>query len=95
MVIDFYADWCLPCKELDEKTFTDGAVVSELDRFVRVKADLTRPEDATTQALTAQYAILGVPTIVFLDASGQEVTAARLTGFERPDDFLQRVQRVK
>ena len=93
-MINFYADWCLPCKELDAKTFTDPAVVSELDRFVRVKADLTVPSDETTKQLTQQYAILGVPTIVFLDASGSEVRDARLTGFEPADDFLQRVKTI-
>ena len=95
VVIDFYADWCLPCKELDENTFTDPRVVSELDRFVRVKADLTAAEDATTKALTKQYAILGVPTIVFIDAKGNESASARLTGFEPPDAFLKRAQSVK
>ncbi|HEX8255376.1 MAG TPA: cytochrome c biogenesis protein CcdA [Thermoanaerobaculia bacterium] len=95
VVIDFYADWCLPCKELDEKTFTDPRVVSELDRYVRVKADLTSAEDATTKALTKQYAIIGVPTIVFIDANGKESPAARLTGFEPPDAFLQRARQVK
>lgn len=95
VVIDFYADWCLPCKELDEKTFSEEKVVSELDRFVRIKADLTVPSDATTQALTKQYAILGVPTIVFIDSEGNEVADARLTGFEEPDAFLQRARRVK
>jgi thiol:disulfide interchange protein DsbD len=95
VVIDFYADWCLPCKELDEKTFSDGKVMAELDRFVRVKADLTVPSDETTMALTKQYAILGVPTIVFLDANGMEIGDARLTGFEPAEKFLQRVQAVK
>ncbi len=95
VVIDFYADWCLPCKELDEKTFSDAKVVAELDRFVRIKADLTVPSDATTMALTKQYTILGVPTIVFIDAQGNEVRDARLTGFEPPDAFLQRIQRVR
>jgi thiol:disulfide interchange protein DsbD len=95
VVIDFYADWCLPCKELDEKTFTDAKVIAELDRFVRLKADLTVPSDAATAALTKQYAIAGVPTIVFLDAQGKEVSGARLTGFEPPADFLRRVQQVK
>lgn len=93
VVIDFYADWCLPCKELDEKTFTDGAVISEMDRFVRVKADLTVPSDETTKALTKQYAIMGVPTILFLDENGREVS--RLTGFEPADEFLQRVKAVR
>lgn len=95
VLIDFYADWCLPCKELDEKTFTDPRVVSELDRFVRVKADLTAAEDATTKALTKQYAIVGVPTLVFLDAKGNETASARLTGFEPADEFLKRAQSVK
>ena len=95
VVIDFYADWCLPCKELDEKTFSDARVGSELDRFVRVKADLTVPSDALTKQLTKEYAILGVPTIVVLDANGNEVQGARLTGFEAPDKFLARLQQVK
>jgi len=95
VVIDFYADWCLPCKELDHKTFTDARVIQELDRFVRVKADLTVAEDATTKALTEQYAILGVPTIVFLDSDGTEVAVSRVTGFEPADAFLQRAKNVK
>lgn len=95
VVIDFYADWCLPCKELDEKTFTDARVVKELDRFVRVKADLTTVEDATTQELTKQYGIISVPTLVFIDGSGTEAASARLNGFEPADKFLQRAQSVK
>jgi thiol:disulfide interchange protein DsbD len=95
VVIDFYADWCLPCKELDAKTFSDARVVQELDRFVRLKADLTAAEDATTVELTKQYAIVGVPTIVLIDAGGNEAASARLTGFEPADAFLQRAQSVK
>jgi thioredoxin:protein disulfide reductase len=95
VVIDFYADWCLPCKELDDKTFTNEAVIAELDRFVRVKADLTAPDDEKTRELTKQYAILGVPTIVFLDEAGNEISGARLTGYEPPAAFLKRVQQVK
>ena len=95
VVIDFYADWCLPCKELDEKTFTDPAVAAELNRFVRVKADLTAADDPTTKQLTKQYAILGVPTLVFLDANGQEISALRVTGFEPPAKFLTRLKQVR
>jgi thiol:disulfide interchange protein DsbD len=95
VVIDFYADWCLPCKELDAKTFSDARVVKELDRFVRLKADLTAADDATTVELTKQYAIVGVPTVVFIDAAGNEAASARLTGFEPPDRILQFAQSVK
>lgn len=95
VVIDFYADWCLPCKELDAKTFSDPAVIAELDRYVRVKADLTVTSDETTMALTKQYGIAGVPTIVFIGADGTEVKDARLTGFEPADAFLQRAKAVK
>ena len=95
VIIDFYADWCLPCKELDEKTFSDKSVANELDRFVRVKGNLTVAENAQTKALTQQYGIVGVPTIVLIDASGNEVKSARLTGFEPPDKFLARIAAVK
>jgi thiol:disulfide interchange protein DsbD len=91
VVIDFYADWCMPCKELDRETFSDRGVAAELDRFVRLKADLTKPENA----LAKQYAIVGVPTLVFLDGTGKEVTGARLTGFEPPEAFVQRAALVK
>jgi thiol:disulfide interchange protein DsbD len=95
VVVDFYADWCLPCKELDEKTFTDPAVKAELARFTRVKADLTNEADEHVKQLTKEYAIVGVPTLIFIDSSGQEVAAQRLTGFEPPKPFLTRLQQVK
>jgi thiol:disulfide interchange protein DsbD len=95
VVIDFYADWCLPCKELDEKTFTNPEVVDALDGFVRLKADLTAPDDATTQQLTKEYAVLGVPTIVFLGTDGKEIANARLTGFEPAGAFMKRIGQVK
>ncbi|HYS52676.1 MAG TPA: cytochrome c biogenesis protein CcdA [Thermoanaerobaculia bacterium] len=95
VIVDFYADWCLPCKELDEKTFSDRSVATELDRFVRVKANLTNNEDPAVQKLTEQYKIVGVPTIVFLDSGGHELNAQRLTGFENPQAFVARLKQVR
>jgi thiol:disulfide interchange protein DsbD len=93
-VIDFYADWCIPCKELDAKTFSDKGVSAELKRFRRVKADLTLPDDPKTKALTKQYSIVGVPTVVFLDSHGNELRDLRLTGFEEPEKFVARAKQA-
>jgi thiol:disulfide interchange protein DsbD len=94
-VIDFWATWCLPCKELDAKTFSDPAVAAELKRFRRVKADLTLPDDPKTKELTKQYEIVGVPTILFIDSSGKERRDLRFTGFESPANFLARAKQVR
>jgi thiol:disulfide interchange protein DsbD len=95
VIIDFYADWCLPCKELDEKTFPDSRVSAELARFSRFKANLTSEKDPLSIALTKKYAIVGVPTLVFIGSDGKEIPGARLTGFEPPEKFVERLKSVK
>jgi thiol:disulfide interchange protein DsbD len=95
VVIDVFADWCIPCKELDELTFTNADVKREAERFVTLKLDLTT-EDPETDASRARqrFAIIGVPTIIFLDGAGREDESLRLTGFEKPDKFLSRLKRI-
>ncbi|MCU1348468.1 MAG: Thiol:disulfide interchange protein, partial [Acidobacteria bacterium] len=94
VVIDFYADWCLPCKELDQTTFRDPKVVAELERFVRIKADLTSSEDPLTKQLTKEYAVASVPTIVFIGSDGHELRDVRLYGIEDANAFRARLARV-
>ncbi len=93
-VIDFSASWCLPCRELDEKTFSHPAVRQALERRALFKADLTRSASPEAVALSDKYAILGVPTIIFLDAAGRERQDLRLVGFEDAENFLKRLEKA-
>jgi len=90
VVLDFFATWCVPCKELDEKTFSDPRVAAELATYARFKIDLSRSDDVT-EAIRSRFKVQGVPTIAFFRA-GAEVSGARLTGFEAPDAFLRRLE---
>jgi len=93
-VIDFAATWCIPCLELDEKTFSDARVRSALARRELWKADMTRSAEPDVVALQDRYRIQGVPTVIFLDAAGNEREDLRLVGFEGPDDFLKRLDKA-
>ncbi|HXG64016.1 MAG TPA: cytochrome c biogenesis protein CcdA [Blastocatellia bacterium] len=96
VIIDVYADWCIPCKELDQLTFTDAQVREEAARFVTLKLDLTK-NDPQSEAGRAKerFEIRGVPTIIFLDPAGREIEALRLEGFEKADAFLARMKQVE
>jgi thiol:disulfide interchange protein DsbD len=95
VIIDSFATWCIPCKELDELTFTDAKVKQEAEKFVTLKLDLTNP-DAGSDAARARekFKIIGVPTILFLDSKGNELSNLRLEGFEKPEKFLARIKGV-
>ena len=93
VIIDFYADWCNPCKELEHITFVDPGVVELLKEFDRYKVDLTVVNDKTN-ALKDEFEIPGVPTIIFYDASGKERSDLRLNGFEKPKDFRKRLEAI-
>ncbi len=94
VMLDFYADWCIPCIELDRKTFTDGRVIDETESFLRMKVDLTHFDSERAEKLRQQYEIAGVPTIMFLDSSGAEIEEARVVGFMNADRFLKQVEKV-
>lgn len=95
VVLDFYADWCIPCLELERITFTDARVIDATDNMVRLKIDLTHFDSPESEEIRRQYNVAGVPTIVFIDKNGNEVEAARIMGFVGPDEFLRRVESVR
>lgn len=92
IVLDFYADWCIPCLELDRSTFTDEAVIEAMEPFARFKVDLTNFDSPESEALRQQFEVAGVPTILFLDEAGQERISARVVGFLGPEEFLEKVR---
>jgi thiol:disulfide interchange protein DsbD len=92
--IDFYADWCLPCKELDSRTFSDPEVIRASENFVMLKADLTSADEPGVKELQKKYQVLGVPTLVFLRPDGSEMSELRVTGFEPKEVFLPRMMRA-
>ena len=85
-LIDFYADWCLPCKELDVRTFSDPIVAAELERYTVVKVDCTKDDDPDVEARKAKFQAATLPTVILLDSSGK--LAGRLDRFLPAKDFL-------
>ncbi|MGQ9798837.1 MAG: protein-disulfide reductase DsbD family protein [Ignavibacterium sp.] len=92
-VIDFYADWCIPCKELDAMTFSAPKVIDESKNFITLKADMTKSLAPEVSALREKYKIVGVPTVLILNSSGKEVN--RITGFINAEEFLRILQNVQ
>jgi thiol:disulfide interchange protein DsbD len=87
VMLDFYADWCVSCKEMERFTFTDAKVKAELAQIMLLQVDVTQntPED---QRLLKRYRLFGPPGIIFFDKSGREIPGLRVIGFQPADKFL-------
>ncbi len=90
ILLDFYADWCPSCKELDRKTFADKKVREASRQFVMIRVNCTSP-DAGSGFLTRKYNVSGLPTIVFINANGEELPKLRAVGFLDPSEMLERM----
>lgn len=94
VMVDFFAEWCTACKELDHKTYTDGRVRDEAQRFAAIKIDATN-ESEGLNALQARFGVVGLPTIVFIDGRGRVLKEPLVTGFVEPKDYVKLMQRVR
>ncbi len=94
VVIDFFADWCIPCKELHKFSFSDQRVIQLSKDFTMLKADVTRGSSPEVKALLKQYSIRGVPTIVFIGSDGREREDLRIVQFENAGEVLSRFQKL-
>jgi thiol:disulfide interchange protein DsbD len=90
LLLDFYADWCISCKEMEIKTFANPAVAKKMQEFILVQADVTS-NTAAHQALLKRYGLFGPPGILLFNAAGEEQINQRVVGFMPPDRFLLRL----
>lgn len=93
VMLDFYADWCTSCLEMEHQTFRDRAVQSRLKPVLLLQADVTANTDAD-RALLQRFQLFGPPGIIFYDAQGRELTTARVIGYQAPADFIASLQKA-
>jgi thiol:disulfide interchange protein DsbD len=93
VMLDFYADWCVSCKEMERDTFTDARVRERLDRVVMLQADVTANR-AEHLELLKRFRLFGPPGIVFFNGAGHEIEGLRVVGFQPPADFSRVLDRA-
>ncbi len=91
VMLDFYADWCVSCKEMDRFTFADPAVQRRLAGAILLRADVTA-NNAQDRELLRRFHLFGPPGTIFFDANGREIAAARFVGFQKASRFLETLQ---
>jgi thiol:disulfide interchange protein DsbD len=94
VMLDFYADWCVSCKEMEKFTFADAKVAAQMNKMLLLQADVTANND-DDKALLKRFGLFGPPGIIFFDAKGTELTELRVVGYQPPGQFLPTVERAQ
>jgi thioredoxin:protein disulfide reductase len=94
VLLDFYADWCVSCIEMEKFTFTDAKVASKMREFVLLQADVTA-NSAEDKALLKRFTLFGPPGIIFFNGNGKEVQGSRVIGFQDAQQFYQSLMLAK
>ncbi len=92
-MLDFYADWCVSCKEMEKLTFVDPMVKAQLDQMLLLQVDVTA-NNADDKALLKRFGLFGPPGIIFFDQQAQEISGKRVIGYQNADKFWDSLQRL-
>ena len=93
-LIDFYADWCAPCKQMDRTTFRNDNVAEHAKEFTMIKVNCTSPTPAVRKFME-QFKVVGMPTFVFIDSTGMELDQLREVGYINPEKFIDKLKITK
>jgi thiol:disulfide interchange protein DsbD len=94
IMLDFYADWCTSCKELEHLTFSNPEVMNALKDYVLIQADVTENTDEQ-KALSRHFGVFGPPAMIFFDEKGTELTKERIIGFLPPEEMLEKLEKLE
>ena len=93
-MLDFYADWCVSCKEMEKLTFTDVRVKAKMDAMLLLQVDVTANNDDDKEMLK-RFKLFGPPGIIFFNNQGAEIPDSRVVGFQNAENFLQSLSRIE
>ncbi|MGD9409804.1 MAG: thioredoxin family protein, partial [Thiohalocapsa sp.] len=94
VMLDFYADWCVSCKEMERYTFPDPNVIAALDQFVVLQADVTANDAEDKALMQERFGIPGPPAMLFFDENGDELRGYRLVGFVPATEFAAHLNEI-
>jgi thiol:disulfide interchange protein DsbD len=93
IMLDFYADWCTACKELEEVTFSNESVKNKMDEYILIQADVTENKKEQKE-LSNKYGVFGPPAILFFDENSKVIKSKTIIGFVEPGEFLTHLNKI-